>query len=130
MPAEFLIASEAARRLGVPTRVLMRLIRGREIRYVMVDGIAHVPEERVRRVPSEGFVARRGGRPTDRVDTAIAAYGTAFRPAVQLRLVDATPLDAEGASAVDDHGDKSRFTYPLSGTPPSHPYDCGHRSGK
>jgi excisionase family DNA binding protein len=45
MPTELLTASEAARRLGIPTRALVRLISERQIRYVMVDGIAHIPEE-------------------------------------------------------------------------------------
>ncbi len=41
--AEPLRASEAARRLGVPTREIIRLVYERKLRYVMVDGIAHVP---------------------------------------------------------------------------------------
>jgi excisionase family DNA binding protein len=45
MPTEPLTASEAARRLGIPTRDLVRLISERQIRYVMVEGIAHVPED-------------------------------------------------------------------------------------
>ena len=45
MSAEPLIAAEAARRLGLPTKELLRLIYERRIRYVMVDGIAHVPAE-------------------------------------------------------------------------------------
>ncbi|HTV12323.1 MAG TPA: hypothetical protein VME20_10755 [Acidimicrobiales bacterium] len=45
MAAELLRASEAARRLGVPTKELLRLVRERQIRYVMVDGIAHVPDD-------------------------------------------------------------------------------------
>jgi excisionase family DNA binding protein len=45
MPTEPLIASEAARRLGLPTRELLRLVHERTIRYVMVDGIAHIPED-------------------------------------------------------------------------------------
>jgi len=40
-------ASVAARRLGMPTRQLVQLIYDREIRYVMVDGIAHVPEDAI-----------------------------------------------------------------------------------
>lgn len=36
-------ASEAARRLGISTRDLLVLLREHKIRYVMVDGIAHVP---------------------------------------------------------------------------------------
>jgi excisionase family DNA binding protein len=43
MAAELLRASEAARRLGIPTKELLRLVRERQIRYVMVNGIAHVP---------------------------------------------------------------------------------------
>ncbi|HVA60244.1 MAG TPA: excisionase family DNA-binding protein [Mycobacteriales bacterium] len=45
MAAELLRASEAARRLGIPTRDLLRLVHERKIRFVMVDGIAHVPAE-------------------------------------------------------------------------------------
>lgn len=45
MPDTALRATEAARRLGVPTKELLRLIQSRKIRYVMVDGIAHVPED-------------------------------------------------------------------------------------
>jgi excisionase family DNA binding protein len=47
MPPEALRATEAARRLGIPTKELLRLIYDRRIRYVMVDGIAHVPEDAV-----------------------------------------------------------------------------------
>ena len=47
MADDLLRASEAARRLEMPTKELLRLIHQREIRYVMVDGIAHVPSEAV-----------------------------------------------------------------------------------
>ena len=47
MPAEPLRATEAARRLGMPTKELLRLIHARQIRYVMLDGIAHVPEDAI-----------------------------------------------------------------------------------
>ena len=47
MTAESLRASEAARRLDLPTKELLRLIHDRKIRYVMVDGIAHVPEDAI-----------------------------------------------------------------------------------
>ena len=47
MPAEALRASEAARRLGISTRELVQLIYDRKIRYVMVDGIAHVPDDAI-----------------------------------------------------------------------------------
>jgi excisionase family DNA binding protein len=43
MAAEPFRASEAARRLGISTKDLLRLIHERKIRYVMVNGIAHVP---------------------------------------------------------------------------------------
>ena len=45
MPDIALRATEAARRLGLPTKELLRLIQSKQIRYVMVDGIAHVPED-------------------------------------------------------------------------------------
>lgn len=47
MPAEALRAPEAARRLAMPTRELLRLIYDRSIRYVMIDGIAHVPDDAI-----------------------------------------------------------------------------------
>lgn len=47
MPNTALRASEAARRLQMPTRDLLRLVQTRQIRYVMIDGIAHVPEDGV-----------------------------------------------------------------------------------
>lgn len=42
---EPLRATKAAHRLGVPTKDLMRLIYDRKIRYVMVDGFAHIPPD-------------------------------------------------------------------------------------
>jgi excisionase family DNA binding protein len=47
MAAELLRAPEAARRLGVSTKDVLRLIYERKIRYVMVDGIAHIPDDAV-----------------------------------------------------------------------------------
>lgn len=47
MATELLMASEAARRLGLSTKELLRLIHDRKIRYVMVQGIAHVPTDAV-----------------------------------------------------------------------------------
>lgn len=47
MPVEPLIAAEAARRLNMPTKELLRLVYERKIRFVMVDGIAHIPEDAV-----------------------------------------------------------------------------------
>jgi len=43
MSIELLRASEAARRLDIPTKDLLGLVHEHKIRYVMVDGIAHVP---------------------------------------------------------------------------------------
>lgn len=45
--ADPLRATEAARRLGIPTAELLRLIYDRKIRFVMVHGIAHVPPDAV-----------------------------------------------------------------------------------
>ena len=47
MVVELLRASEAARRLGLPTKEVLRLIHDRQIRYVMIKGIAHVPEDAI-----------------------------------------------------------------------------------
>ncbi len=43
MPSEVLRASEAARRLGMPTKELLQLVYERRIGYVMIEGIAHFP---------------------------------------------------------------------------------------
>jgi hypothetical protein len=45
MGVELLRAPEAARRLELPTKEVLRLIYERKIRYVMVKGIAHVPAD-------------------------------------------------------------------------------------
>ncbi|HEX3839964.1 MAG TPA: hypothetical protein VHU85_04145 [Acidimicrobiales bacterium] len=47
MSIELLRASEAARRLDLSTKDLLRLVQAREIRYEMVDGIAHIPSDAV-----------------------------------------------------------------------------------
>jgi excisionase family DNA binding protein len=47
MADDLLKASEAARRLGIPTKEVLRLIHERKLRYVMVRGIAHVPDDAV-----------------------------------------------------------------------------------
>jgi hypothetical protein len=44
-PTEPLIAAEAARRLDIPLKELLRLTVHRKIRYVMVDGIAHYTDD-------------------------------------------------------------------------------------
>jgi excisionase family DNA binding protein len=53
MAADLLTASQAARRLGMPTKDLLRLVHERKIRFVMVRGIAHVPNNAI-----EEFQAR------------------------------------------------------------------------
>jgi hypothetical protein len=45
MSTALLRASEAARRLDMTTKDLLCLVHRREIRYEMVDGIAHVPTD-------------------------------------------------------------------------------------
>jgi hypothetical protein len=45
MSTELLRAPEAARRLGIPTKEVLRLMYERKIRYVVVEGIAHVPDD-------------------------------------------------------------------------------------
>jgi excisionase family DNA binding protein len=39
--------SQAARELGLETREVARLVHERQIRHVMVDGIAHIPADAV-----------------------------------------------------------------------------------
>lgn len=56
MAADLLKASEAARRLGIPTKEVLRLIHERKIRYVMVKGIAHVPDDAVEEFPRQSLV--------------------------------------------------------------------------
>ncbi len=45
MSTELLRASEAARRLDMTTKELLRLVHRRQIRYEMFDGIAHIPTD-------------------------------------------------------------------------------------
>jgi excisionase family DNA binding protein len=47
MADEPLRTAEAARRLGITTKDLLRLIYDRKIGYVMDKGIAHVPESAI-----------------------------------------------------------------------------------
>jgi len=47
MAPEPLRATVAARRLGIATSDLLRLIHDRQIRYVMLDGIAHVTDDAI-----------------------------------------------------------------------------------
>ena len=47
MAHDLLRPPEAARRLDLPTKEVFRLVSERRIRYVMVDGIAHIPADAV-----------------------------------------------------------------------------------
>jgi hypothetical protein len=47
MSSEALRASEAARRLQVSSKEVLRLSYDRKIRYVAVDGSAHVPQDAI-----------------------------------------------------------------------------------
>ena len=40
-------AAQAARQLGIPTKELLRLVYERKIRYVMLEGIAHIPADAI-----------------------------------------------------------------------------------
>ncbi len=44
---EPLRAAQAARRLGIPTKEVLRLVYERRIRFVMVNGIAHIPPDAI-----------------------------------------------------------------------------------
>lgn len=43
-----LTLAEAARQLGVPTREVVEAVVERQIRFIMVRGIAHIPEDALR----------------------------------------------------------------------------------
>jgi excisionase family DNA binding protein len=45
MPVEILRLAEAARRLGVTTMDMVKLVHNHEIRYVLVDGVPRIPED-------------------------------------------------------------------------------------
>jgi excisionase family DNA binding protein len=47
MAAEILRVSEAARRLDLPTKEVLRLVYERKIKFVMIRGIAHIPLDAV-----------------------------------------------------------------------------------
>jgi excisionase family DNA binding protein len=55
MAADLLKASEAARRLGIPTKELLRLVHERKIRFVMVKGIAHVPDDAIEEFRAKAY---------------------------------------------------------------------------
>ena len=58
MTSEALRAAEAARRLGITTREVLVLVRERRIRYVMIDGIAHVPADAVEEYRQAGLTVQ------------------------------------------------------------------------
>lgn len=43
--AKHLWCAEAAKQLGIPTREVIRLMYMGDLRYKMIDGIAHIPED-------------------------------------------------------------------------------------
>jgi hypothetical protein len=45
---EPLRAAKAARQLGIPTKELLRLVYGRRIGYVMLNGMAHIPSDAIK----------------------------------------------------------------------------------
>ena len=47
MEIEQVRAPEAARRLEIPTKEVIRLMYQRDIRFVLVDGIAHIPTDAI-----------------------------------------------------------------------------------
>ncbi len=48
-----LTMAEAARRLDVPTREVVDAVLQRRIRYIMVRGIAHIPEDALEEYPAK-----------------------------------------------------------------------------
>lgn len=48
-----LTMAEAARQLGVPTREIVEAVVERRIRFVMVRGIAHIPEDALQDYPAK-----------------------------------------------------------------------------
>jgi excisionase family DNA binding protein len=55
MAADLLKASEAARRVEIPTKDLLRLVHDRKIRFVMVKGIAHVLDDAIEEFRAKGL---------------------------------------------------------------------------
>jgi hypothetical protein len=53
--AALLRLSQAARALDVETREVARLVYERRIRFVMVEGIAHIPPEAIDELRSSGW---------------------------------------------------------------------------
>ena len=53
MQVEPLRATQAARRLAIPTKEILRLALERKIRYVMVDGMVHFPEDAIAEYQAE-----------------------------------------------------------------------------
>ena len=52
-PIEILRLGEAARRLGMPTAELVKLVHDRKIEFVMVDGIARIASDVIDRYQIE-----------------------------------------------------------------------------
>ena len=114
MAVELLRASEAARRLDVPTKALLELVRQRRIRYEMVDGIAHIPADALVEYQAQVTEASRSSVPRA-TDGRVPPTGTAGRvewasedghnPAALRRLLVRWPdLDSGEAQEVSDRG--------------------------
>ena len=48
-----LTMAEAARQLGVPTRQIVEAVMEHRIRFVMVRGIAHIPQDALQDYPAK-----------------------------------------------------------------------------
>jgi len=48
-----LTMAEAARRVGVPTREIVEAVVEHRIRFIMVRGIAHIPEDALQDYPAK-----------------------------------------------------------------------------
>jgi hypothetical protein len=55
MAADLLKASQAARRLEIPTKELLRLVHERKIYFVMVKGIAHISDDAIEEFRATGL---------------------------------------------------------------------------
>src|SRR5688572_12378852 len=79
--------AEASKRLGIKTRELIRLMYMKDIRYVMVDGIAHIPEDAIDEYKSRG---------------AVMAIPTVGASSVELTRDDLTVLDIALSYLMDE----------------------------
>ncbi|HEY9565303.1 MAG TPA: hypothetical protein VIR30_16170 [Nocardioides sp.] len=102
MSPEPLRATVAARRLGMPTSELLRLIHDRQIRYVMVDGIAHVPDDAIVEYQDErGFIEMGSAAMSDAevLRPAEAAQRLRVRTLVVIEAMYERPASSRGQGA-------------------------------